>query len=69
MLNRRVVLVLVLLVTLLTPTLLSLVGCEEDPVAACDGNCGSGDVYWDESAERCRDRDNGRFVKSCCCGR
>jgi DNA-directed RNA polymerase subunit M/transcription elongation factor TFIIS len=31
-------------------------------------SCGSGDVYWDSNAKRCRDNDNGQFVKSCCCG-
>lgn len=46
-----------------------LISCSDDnPTAACDGNCGSGDVYWDESVDRCRDRDNGQVVKSCCCG-
>lgn len=39
-------------------------GCDE--VANCS-SCGSGDVYWDGKADRCRDRDNGQFVQSCCC--
>lgn len=49
-------------------------GCEEDSTTSSGGSsetctsCGSGDVYWDNNAERCRDNDNGQFVKSCCCG-
>jgi hypothetical protein len=41
---------------------------DEGPTSSGCGDCGSGDVYWDASVERCRDREDGRFVKSCCCG-
>jgi hypothetical protein len=49
-------------------------GCGGDSATSSGGSsatctsCGSGDVYWDSGAKRCRDNDNGQFVKSCCCG-
>jgi len=48
----------------------SFLGCGDDanPTSASCSSCGSGDVYWDTNADRCRDNDNGQFVKSCCCG-
>jgi DNA-directed RNA polymerase subunit M/transcription elongation factor TFIIS len=45
--------------------------CSKDdagPTSVGCSDCGSGNVYWDSNAKRCRDRENGRFVKSCCCG-
>lgn len=45
---------------------LTLGGCLLDSDSDC-GDCGSGNVYWDASVERCRDDETGRFVKSCCC--
>lgn len=50
---------------------LGMQGCAKSnptgPSVGCS-DCGSGNVYWDTSADRCRDRSNGQFVKSCCCG-
>ena len=66
---RRAVLTAVLIAAILAVVSPLLQGCgEENPASASCTDCGSGDVYWDTSVDRCRDRDNGQFVKSCCCG-
>lgn len=41
--------------------------CHYTPPPNCN-NCGSGNVYWDSSVQRCRDRQSGQFVDNCCCG-
>lgn len=43
-------------------------GCSERDNPASSANCGSGNVYWDTGVARCRDRANGQFVASVCCG-
>lgn len=50
--------------------ILGSLSCSSDngPTSSGCGGCGSGDVYWDGGANRCRDNSNGHFVKSCCCG-
>lgn len=74
MISRKVLLGVVMGFTLVAAMSPLFQGCGDDSTAPSGGSsatctsCGSGDVYWDSNAERCRDNDNGQFVKSCCCG-
>lgn len=58
------------IVSYLTATIM-VAGCGEDgkksaqPVD-CE-SCGTGQVYWDLSVQRCRDDNTGLFVTDCCC--
>lgn len=57
----------ILLALFIVASTFSIFACSKPTAPACT-DCGSGNIYWDTGANRCRDNSNGQFVKSCCCG-
>ncbi|MEK6570572.1 MAG: hypothetical protein AABZ61_04325 [Bacteroidota bacterium] len=56
----------ILVVCIFAAVWLDLSCKKDDPVSS--RRCGSGDVFWDKAAGKCKDRATGAVVDNACCG-